>query len=547
MSFVSRRELLVQVVPRYREASRAQKKLILDEFIASTGYARKYAIRLLSLPVKESKISIKKPRKRQYGADLQEALRISWAATNYIGSKRLAPFLIELVPILERFGHLKLTPEAHNQLCSISAATIDRILHPLRKAAPKGMSTTRSGLLLKKQVPIRTFADWDATGPGFFEADLVAHCGCSTEGAYLNTLVLTDIATGWVECLPLLFRSQHTVIASIDSARSVLPFPMLGLDTDNGSEFLNAELLAYCKREQITFTRGRAYKKNDQCFVEQKNGVVVRQLVGYDRFEGEQAWRQLGELYRAIRLYVNFFQPSMKLHEKHRTGAKVQKIYYPAQTPYQRLQAALGTVGMPENLSTIHEALDPVELLRQIRVMQDALWKHAVLRVGEPSSASQQPIRFESPVRERAVQKDTPEGYSEQQKRNYHRVKKAHVPHTWRTREDPFHAVWPELREALAGKPESTAKALFLALQERYPGQYPDGQLRTLQRRIQELRAKLILTFDDHLHDEDQLHQGGLPHPLGAQIHAVGGTTVHAEIIADMAQELPRNHKNKDD
>ena len=272
MSFVSRRELLVQVVPRYREASRVQKKLILDEFIASTGYARKYAIRLLSHPVKESGIPIKKTRKRQYGSDLQEALRISWAATNYIGSKRLAPFLIELVPVLERFGHLKLTPEAHNQLCSISAATIDRILHPLRKAAPKGMNTTRSGLLLKKQVPVRTFADWDATGPGFFEADLVAHCGCSTEGAYLNTLVLTDIATGWVECLPLLFRSQHTVIASIDSARCVLPFPMLGLDTDNGSEFLNAELLAYCKREQITFTRGRAYKKTTSVLWNKKTG-----------------------------------------------------------------------------------------------------------------------------------------------------------------------------------------------------------------------------------------------------------------------------------
>jgi hypothetical protein len=187
-------------------------------------------------------------------SELQEALRISWAAMNYIGSKRVAPFLSELVPVLERYGHLILNPEVRNQLCMISPATIDRILHPLRKAATKGMTTTKSGLLLKKQVPVRTFADWDDTGPGFFEGDLVAHCGCSTEGAYLNTLVLTDIATGWVECLPLLCRSQHTVIASLDSARSVLPFPMLGLDTDNGSEFLNAGLLAYCKREQITFT-----------------------------------------------------------------------------------------------------------------------------------------------------------------------------------------------------------------------------------------------------------------------------------------------------
>jgi hypothetical protein len=537
-------------VPRYREASRTQKKSILDEFIASTGYARKYAIRLLSHPVKEPGVPIKRTRKRQYGAELQEALRISWAATNYIGSKRLAPFLMELVPVLERFGHLKLTPEVRNQLCSISPATIDRILHPLRKAAPKGMTTTKSGFLLKKQVPVRTFADWNETGPGFFEGDLVAHCGSSTDGAYLNTLVLTDIATGWVECLPLLYRSQHTVIASLDYARSVLPFPMLGLDTDNGSEFLNAELLAYCKREQITFTRGRAYKKNDQCFVEQKNGVVVRQLVGYDRFEGELAWRQLGELYRAVRLYVNFFQPSMKLHEKHRTGAKVQKIYYPAQTPYQRLQAALGA-GIPENLFTIYEAIDPVELLRQIRVMQDALWKHA-LRVGDPppmppQPASLSPIRFEPSVRKRAAQKDTHEDHGEQRKRNYHRTKTTHAPHTWRTREDPFHAVWPEICESLARKPESTAKVLLLALQQRYPDQYPGGQLRTLQRRIHELRAKMILTFDDRLPDEDQLYQGGLPHPLGAKLHGEGGIAAHSEVVAGIAQEPPENHQEEDD
>jgi IS30 family transposase len=162
--------------------------------------------------------------------------------------------------------------------------------------------------LLKKRVPVRTFADWNETRPGFFEADLVAHCGWSTEGAYLATLVLTDVATGWIECMALLHHTQHAVIEAIEAARRLLPFPILGIDTDNGSEFLNAELLAYCEREGITFTRGRAYKKNDQCFVEQKNGAVVRQLVGYDRFEGQNAWLQLRELYRAIRLYVNFFQ-----------------------------------------------------------------------------------------------------------------------------------------------------------------------------------------------------------------------------------------------
>src|ERR1039457_1426141 len=203
MSLLTRRELLVQLIPRYREASRDQKSIILDEFIASTGYARKYAIRLLTMPVVPAVVRMPRPRERRYGTEVQEILRILWGAANYIGSKRLAPFLEELVPVMERHGHLEVTEEVRAQLLSISPATIDRILHPFRKSAPKGVSTTKSGILLKKQIILRTFSDWNETGPGFFEADLVAHCGHSTDGAYLNTFVLTDIATGWVECLPL--------------------------------------------------------------------------------------------------------------------------------------------------------------------------------------------------------------------------------------------------------------------------------------------------------------------------------------------------------
>ena len=199
MSFVSKHELLTQVVPRYREANREHKSIILNEFIASTGYARKYAIRLLTMLDVALPGPIQRPRERRYGAEVQNALRISWQAANYIGSKRLAPFLQELVPALERHGYLGLSEEVRDQLLSISAATIDRILRPFRKAdAPKGVSTTKSGILLKKKIPVRTFADWNESGPGFFEGDLVAHCGCTTEGAYLNTFVLTDIATGWV-------------------------------------------------------------------------------------------------------------------------------------------------------------------------------------------------------------------------------------------------------------------------------------------------------------------------------------------------------------
>jgi hypothetical protein len=523
MSYQSRRELLAQVVSRYRESNHKQKSIILNEFIASSGYSRKYAIRLLSKPMAEQLTPIKRPRQRSYGAEVQEALQILWAAANFINSKRLAPFLKELVPIMERHGHLVVSEVAKIQLFAISPATIDRILRPFRKSGSNGMSTTKSGILLKKQILVRTFSDWSEVVPGFFEGDLVAHCGHSTDGAYLNTFVLTDIATGWVECVPLLFRSRHAVIECLDYVRKVLPFPLLGLDTDNGSEFINADLLDYCEREKITFTRGRAYKKNDQCYVEQKNGVVVRQLVGYDRFEGEGAYLQLRELYRAVRLYVNFFQPSMKLNEKHRNGAKVQKSYYPAKTPFKRLHETPGIVGT-ESLQTLYHSLDPIELLRQIRIMQDALWKHAVLRRGdtppeEKDTVRLPKIRFEFTEQNIAAQ-DQPKKTSctalndfDQQKRKYRRAKLIRVPHTWRTRKDPFEQVWSTICEKLEKNPERTAKSFLVELQKLYPGEYSAGQLRTLQRRVQKWRAKAILTFDNRWIEDGQLLQERLPGP----------------------------------
>jgi hypothetical protein len=525
MSFQGKRELLAQVAPRYREANRKEKSVILNEFIASTGYARKYAIRLLTMRVISLPCPIRRPRARRYGKEVQGALTIAWSATNYIGSKRLAPFLEELVPALEQHGHLKLSDEVRAQLCRISHATIDRILRPLSAGeAPRGISTTKRGTLLKHQVPVRTFADWNEIQPGFFEADLVAHCGRSAEGAFLHTLVLTDIATAWVECLPLRYRSQHAVIQALDQARRLLPFPLLGLDTDNGSEFLNAEVLAYCEREKITFTRGRAYKKNDQCFVEQKNGAVVRQLVGYDRFAGERAYRQLAELYRGVRLYINFFQPSMKLKTKHRDGSKVRCTYDTAQTPFQRLRASLDTAGL-KRLQAIFQALDPVRLLRQIETLQDALWKYAVLPTTEtsekhPETETQPEVRFTanacgSHLGEQSLQNPALTFPGERKKRKYHRTKPLRRRHDWRTRPDPFAAVWEKVCQWLASNPERTAKSLFSDLQQQYPGQFANGQLRTLQRRVQAWRAKAILTFNDQWLEEDLLATEVLPKPLG--------------------------------
>jgi len=533
MSFQGKRELQTQVAPRYREASRKQKTVILNEFIAATGYARKYAIRLLTLRVISSPGPIRRPRPRRYGKEVQEALSIAWAATNYIGSKRLAPFLEELVPALEEHGHLKLSEEARVQLCHISHATIDRILRPLYAGdAPRGISTTKRGTLLKHQVPVRTFADWNEIQPGFLEADLVAHCGRSVEGAFLHTLVLTDIATAWVECIPLRYRNQHAVIQALDQARRLLPFPVLGLDTDNGTEFLNAEMLGYCEREKITFTRGRAYKKNDQCFVEQKNGAVVRQLVGYDRFEGERAYRQLAELYRGVRLYINFFQPSMKLKTKHREGSKVRCTYDTAQTPFQRLRASLDTEGL-KRLQAIFQALDPVRLLRQIETLQDALWKHAVLPNADRSEQQHETglkteLRFTvsacgSQLGENAqtITGNPLTRPGERKKRRYHRVKPPRRPRHWRTRKDPFETVWDEICQWLTSNPERTAKSLFTELHQRYPGQFADNQLRTLQRRVQAWRAQAILTFDDQWLKEEVLAQEVLPRPLGVLMEPV--------------------------
>lgn len=335
MSFRSKRELLAQVAPRYQLATHAQKSIILDEFAAATGYARKYAIRMLTRPPLPAPAQIRRPRAPTYGAAVQTALEQTWATANFISARRLVPFLPTLVSVLEHHGHLDLTPDVRAQLLALSPATADRLLEQARKlGAPRGVSTTKAGTLLKRQIPVRTFADWNEGSPGFIEADLVAHCGEHNTGSFLCTLVLTDVATGWVECQALLYRSSDQVIQGLTRARQLIPFSVQGLDTDNGSEFINNDLLTYCDAKEITFTRGRTYRKNDQCSVEQKNGTVVRQFVGYDRFEGERAYRQLVELYQAIRLSVNFFQPSVKLKEKRLAGATTRRSYLPAETPF---------------------------------------------------------------------------------------------------------------------------------------------------------------------------------------------------------------------
>jgi len=363
---------------RYLGASKKEKGKILDEFTQVTGHHRKAVIRLLH---REDGHRTKKRRgrPRRYSAEVVAALRVAWEATDRVCSKRLQPFLPELVKVLRRHGNSIMTAEAEARLCQASASTIDRLLHPWRRVGGRHpFSTTKPSSLLKSAIPIRTFADWQENKPGFLEIDLVGHCGESTEGFYLNTLSTVDVATGWSECIGVWGRGQERVGGAVHRVRQRLPFPLLGLDSDNGSEFINQHLYSYCQRERITFTRSRSYKKNDSCHVEQKNWSVVRRLIGYDRYSSRAALEVLNRVYDVLRLYVNFFQPVMKLVEKTRHGAKVHKVYDTAQTPYQRLlDSGVLTEAKRQELAAMYYRLNPVSLLKQINENLECLWKLA--------------------------------------------------------------------------------------------------------------------------------------------------------------------------
>jgi hypothetical protein len=297
------------------------------------------------------------------------AMKVAWEASDCLCSKRLQPFLPELVGILKRCGELTTTEETEAQLCQMSPSTIDRLLRRWRGSGTRrGLSTTKPGTLLKNSIPIRTFGDWSENKPGFLEVDLVAHCGESAEGFYLTTLSTVDVATGWCEPVAVWGKGQERVGGAVYHVRKQLPMPMLGLDSDNGSEFINERLYTYCQRNGIIFTRSRSYKKNDSCHVEQKNWTVIRRVIGYDRFSSRAAFQTLGDVYKLLRLYINFFQPVSKLVRKSRHGAKVYKVYDAAQTPYQRLlRSGVLTEDKKRELADMYGTLNPVALLQQIR------------------------------------------------------------------------------------------------------------------------------------------------------------------------------------
>jgi hypothetical protein len=405
------------------------------------------------------------------------------------------PFLPELITVLERHGHLALSSDMRRRLLSISAATVDRLLKTERYKQCKGITTTKPGSLLKKQIKVRSFADWDNVIPGFLEGDLVAHCGDSVDGNFLNTLVLTDVASGWTEFLPLLYKSSANVITGMNIVLELLPFPLLGIDTDNGSEFINYELLNFCKENKITFTRSRAYKKNDQAHVEEKNGSIVRRIIGYDRYEGTDSWHALADLYAVLRLYVNYFQPSLKLLSKKRDGSKVTKKYDKAQTPCQRLLNSENiTEEVKIKLKKEYEELDPINLLERINKGQDTFWRYAwttqennVRELKIVATNITPKIIQNISIKNKHITDYKEEVNRDLPNRKYRYTKKPRKtmhPRTWRTRKDPFETVWDHLQLQLESTPRVVAKSLLDGLISEQPEKFNCKLLRTLQRRI---------------------------------------------------------------
>ena len=346
MSLKSRRELLSAVSIRYRGLGRLAKGRLLDEFVETTGYVRKYAISLLVSAPRlfglgtSAASAAPRTRRRTYGPEISHPLLFLWRMSGCLCSRRLVPFLPKLLDALERHGELTVCPQVREKLLVMSTSTAERLLRSSRRALGKGLSTTRSGPLLRNQIPIHTYHQWSLSEPGIMEVDLVAHCGGTSDGEFTYTLTMTDICTGWTDYEAIPNRSQKAVEAGMELIRRRLPFRLLGIDTDNGAEFINHQLVRYCDEHKINFTRCRAYRKNDQAHIEQKNGAVIRPLVGYARYEGAEATAYINCLYAVHRLTLNYFEPSMKLVGKNRVGSKVTKVYDEAKTPLDRLLAS---------------------------------------------------------------------------------------------------------------------------------------------------------------------------------------------------------------
>lgn len=396
MSPVSVREYLEALRERFAAAARGEKGRLLDEACRTTGYHRKTVIRhtrarVPGRPKSGAGTVRRRGRPPRYGPAVVTVLERLWTAADQSCGKRLQPFLPELLAMLEQAGTLHVPLDVRAQVEGLSSATIDRLLAPARRRLGRRPYTQRRAVsALQALIPVRTCGEWQAVTPGACQADLVAHCGERAAGFSLVTLSVVEVATSWWEPQIIRGKGQHRVGAGLHHVRGRFPLPLRELHTDNGGEFLNQVLYPSCQRAGIRFTRGRAYRKNDQSYVEQKNGWAIRRLVGYDRYSSEAAYAQFQRLYALARLYVNFCQPVRKLVSKERQGAKVVKRYDRARTPYQRvLETQLLDEPARRTLTLQYQRIDPEGLRRQLDAAVEVLWRLA----DRPGTATTAPLR----------------------------------------------------------------------------------------------------------------------------------------------------------
>ena len=375
-------EYLRAIYERYRKAGREGKQVILDEFCANTGYHRKYAIRLLNGPRPEKRRPAP-PRRRglSYSQETLALLTAVWEAAGYPWSVRLKALLPLWLPwIRKRF---RVRPEVERQLMRISARQMDRRLRAQKTQRRRRIyGRTKPGYLLKHHIPVKTDR-WDVASPGFTEVDLVSHSGNSASGEFAHTLNVTDIHSTWTESRAVLGRGEEAVQRALNEIAGVLPFALLGVDSDNGSEFINWHLKGWCEQKQIQLTRGRPYKKDDNAHIEQKNWTHVRKLLGWDRYDTHEAVAAINDLYgHELRLWMNLYLPSVKLVKKVRVGSKVRRVYDRPRTPFERVQAC--PQADPEQvarLEQLRKTLDPFQVGRTIERKLERISRQANRRL----------------------------------------------------------------------------------------------------------------------------------------------------------------------